>query len=271
MQEREKNKNFIHYLPIYGCFATGLIYSAIGVIAILSFLKLKDGGADESRLFAFLNGFFIGKILVFVILGGTASWIIWRFYETINDPYRYGKNLRGIAKRTGVAISTVADILIAYAAFRFLVGTGNLEEGDQLGEQQRLVQDILHYNSGDLLIMITGIIILITALVQFLYGITGGYRERFEAEEFDRPVRKMIHFLGLSGYLARGVIIGITGFFYLKAGILKDAGIVVDTDKAFDFIGDNIGHVWFISAAVGTIFYGIFMFALGIGYDIDRD
>jgi hypothetical protein len=45
----------------------------------------------------------------------------------------------------------------------------------------------------------------------------------------------------------------------------------VNTDKAFDFIGDQVGHVYFILVAVGTIFYGLFMFALGITYDADND
>jgi hypothetical protein len=44
MGKSKEKTFFIHYLPIYGSFSTGLMYAAIGVIAILSFLKLKDGG-----------------------------------------------------------------------------------------------------------------------------------------------------------------------------------------------------------------------------------
>jgi hypothetical protein len=271
MPEGGKNKTIIHFLPVYGCFATGLIYTSIGIIAILSFLKLKDGGADENRLFAFLNNFLVGKILVFVILAGTACWIIWRFYETFTDPYDYGKEISGIAKRTGIAVSTFADFMIAYAAFRFLAGTGNLEEGEQLNQQRSMVKNILKHDSGELFVIIIGVIIIITALIQLFYGITRGYKERLEVEEFSPVSKKLVYFFGLTGYFARGIIIGITGFFYLKAGVLNDAQIVVDTDKAFDFIGDNIGHIWFILTAAGTIFYGIFMFALGTRYDIDRD
>lgn len=51
----KKKRTFIHFLPVYGCIATGIIYAAIGVIAILSFLKIRHGGADESSMMAILN------------------------------------------------------------------------------------------------------------------------------------------------------------------------------------------------------------------------
>lgn len=269
--DKKKKKNIIHYLPVYGCFSTGVIYTAIGVIAILSFLKLKDGGADESRFLALLNGFLVGKILLVIILTGTACWIIWRFYEAFTDPYDYGNNSKGIAMRTGIALSTFADLIIVYAAIRFMFGLGNLNEKDQLYEQRLMVQDILQVSWGSQLIIIIGILITITALAQLFYGITRGYRERLEIEEFHPLMKKLVHFLGLTGYFSRGIILGITGFFYIKAGILGNASFIVDTDKAFDFIGDNIGHSYFIMIAIGTIFYGLFMFALGTSYDIDKD
>src|SRR5687768_5381347 len=116
MKKGTKTEVFVHYLPIYGCIATGIIYLSIGMIAILSFLKIKQGGADENSLLAFLNEFLLGKILIWIILLGTVSYIIWRIYESLTDPYGYGSNLLGIAQRTGIALSTIADMLIAYAA-----------------------------------------------------------------------------------------------------------------------------------------------------------
>lgn len=74
-----------------------------------------------------------------------------------------------------------------------------------------------------------------------------------------------------SGYIARGIILGIIGFFLVKAGTTENATDVVNTDKAFDFIGDHVGHLYFIVVALGTICYGIFMIILGITYNTDKD
>lgn len=268
----KRKKNFIiHYLPVFGCFATGIIYSAIGIIAILSFLKLKDGGADENSFLAFLNEYVVGKVIVWIIMAGSISYIAWRIYESIKDPYGYGNKISGKAKRIGIALSTIADILIVYAAFNFLFEKGNLNDNEQLGVQRQMVQDVLQKNNGYLLIVGIGLVVAFTAIIQLLYGITKGYRERLEIEELKPALRKPVHFLGITGYFSRGIILGITAFFYIKAGILNDAQMVVNTDKAFDFIGDHIGHVYFILVAAGTFFYGLFMFALGISYDTDKD
>jgi hypothetical protein len=270
MQKREKKKFFVHYFPIYGCISTGIIYLTIGVIAILSFLKLKEGGADEGSILAFLNNYLSGKILVWIILLGTISYIIWRIYETYKDPYEYGNNFKGIAKRTGIVLSTVADAFIAYTAIQVLLGAGNIQEDGQPYEQRQIVSEILRESWGSWLIISLGFVVSLTAMVQFIYGITKGYRERLDIDHFSKLRKTITHVLAWAGYGARGIILGIMGFFLFKAGILENARYVVNTDKAFDFIGDHVGHVYFILVAIGTICYGLFMFALGVTYDTNK-
>jgi hypothetical protein len=249
----------------------GIVYVAIGVIAILSFLQVRHGGADESSMLAVLNDFIIGKVVIWVILLGTLSYIVWRIYETVTDPYGYGKTAKGITRRTGIALSTIADMLIVYAAIRVLVGAGNIQTDGQPEEERAMVAEVLQHDWGSSVVVAIGSVILATAVVQLLYGITRGYRERVDIDHFSTFIKNLIHFLAWAGYFARGIILGITGFFFIKAGVMEDAHYVVNTDKAFDFIGDDIGHVAFILVAIATICYGLFMFALGITYDVDRD
>jgi hypothetical protein len=270
MPDKDKNKRWIALLPIYGCFSTGIIYAAVGVIAILSFLKIKHGGADESSLLAFLNDYVAGRILIWVILLGTISYITWRIYETIKDPYGYGTSPKGIATRTGIALSTVADMLIAYTAIMSLLGKSHVPENGQPEAQRQMVHMILQKSWGDAAVICTGAIVAITAVVQLLYGVTNGYKERINIGSLHAVEKHLIRSLAWMGYAARGIILGIVGFFLIKAGILENEQYVVNTDKAFDFIGDHIGHLYFILVAVGTICYGLFMFALGTYYDPDK-
>jgi hypothetical protein len=272
MQHKAKKKRtLIHYLPVYGSMATGLTYVTIGTIALLSFLKIRDGGADESSMIAILNESVAGKILIWIILLGTLSYIAWRIYETIADPYGYGNDIRGKLKRTGIALSSVADVLIVYATVKVLLGIGNIQLNGEPEEERAMVADILQSNGGRAIVIVIGAIILITAVVQFVYGITRGYKERIDVDHFSTIVKSAIHAVAWAGYSARGIILGIIGFFFAKAGMLGDAKFVVNTDKAFDFIGDHVGHFYFIIVAIGTICYGLFMFALGFAYDSDKD
>lgn len=271
LKKTKKKRAIINILPVYGSIATGIIYVAIGVIAILSFLKVRHGGADESSLLLILNDYILGKLLILIILLGTVCYILWRFYETITDPYGYGAAIKGLAKRTGIALSTVADVLIVYAATRVLLGTSNIQPDGQPKEEQQMVHNILQQNHGEWFVICIGSVYLTTSIIQFLYGITRGYRERVNIEHRSSLIRNTVHALAWAGYFGRGIILGIIGFFFVKAGVVENARYVVNTDKAFDFIGDHIGHVYFILVAIATICYGLFMFAQGIAYDTDKD
>lgn len=124
---------------------------------------------------------------------------------------------------------------------------------------------------GSEILIITGLIIAVTAVIQLVYGITRGYKERIEIEEFSSLGKKIVFILGWAGYVSRGVILSIIAYSFFKAGLLNNGQLVVNTDKAFDFIGDNTPHIFYFIAAAGTICYGVFMFVLGVTYDIDKD
>ena len=267
----QRRKSFIHYLPVYGCISTGLIYAAIGVIALLSFFKVRNGGADEGSMLALINDYIVGKIFIWVVLTGTLCYIIWRFYEAVTDPYGYGKKTAGIAKRAGICLSTVADMMIVNTAIRVLLKTAHIMLNGQPKEEQDKVASLLRESWGNEVIIVMGLLVIATAVMQLLYGVTKGYKERINIDRFSRSVQVFTHGLAWIGYIARGVILGIIGFFLAKAGFIQNANVVVNTDKACDFIGDHVGHLYFILVALGTICYGVFMFILGVAYDTDRD
>lgn len=267
----ERRKLFIHYLPVYGCISTGLIYTGIGVIALLSFFKVRNGGADEGSMLALVNDYVIGKIFIGIVLTGTLCYIVWRFYEAVTDPYEYGRNTSGIAKRTGICLSILADVMIVNTAIRVLLGTSHIAMNGQPREEQEKVASLLNESWGNEAVITMGVLVIATAVIQLVYGVTKGYKERIDIDHFSRGVQVTTHVLAWIGYIARGIILGIVGFFLVKAGVIENAKVVVNTDKAFDFIGDHIGHVYFILVALGTICYGIFMFILGVAYDTDKD
>lgn len=263
--------SLVRYFPVYGSIATGLCYAGVGVIAILSFFKFRDGGADENSMLAILNETLIGRILLWVIMVGTCCYVMWRVYESIADPYAYGKDIGGLSKRVGIALSTVPDIMIVYAAVRVLLGVGNIQQSGEPAEEREFVNGLLAESWGTPMVICMGAVVLLAAVVQFVYGIRRGYQERLDVDHYSDLAKGVIRVLAWIGFSSRGAIIGITGFFLLKAAITRNSEYVVNTDKAFDFIGDEMGGVFFIVTAIGTIFYGIFMFIQGITYDHDKD
>jgi hypothetical protein len=267
MLQRKKHK-LLSALTLTGCFSTGIIYVAIGVIALLSFLKLKKGGADESSFFVLLNSFVLGRILNWAIIFGAVCFIIWRFYEALKDPHGIGNDAKAILLRIGAAFSSVADAFIVLSVLQALFNQQKAPVTGEPLQQKNLVGDLLQSNLGHTVVMVTGIIVLLTAGILVFYGLSKRFTEAIKTDDFSKTQKYAVHAIAYAGYLSRGIILGITGFFFLKAAIKNNSSYVVNTDKAFDFIGDHVGHAWFILVALGTICYGVYMFILGLHYDV---
>ena len=262
------NTRILKVLTLIGCFSTGIIYGSIGVIAILSFFKLKQGGADENSFFVLMDGFVAGQFLNWALIVGALCFIIWRFYEAFGDPNKIGSDTKGILLRTGAAFSSVADAFIALSVLQAIYSRQKAPVTGEPTQQKAMVADLLKTEWGRTDIIIIAVILLLTALVLALYGLSKRFTESIKAGEFSKRWTYVVHGIAYAGYLSRGVILGIIGFFFMKAAMERNGNYIVNTDKAFDFIGDNIGGIAFLITAAGTICYGLYMFILGLHYDV---
>ena len=271
MQRREKKiAPFIRQLARFGCISTAIVYLMIGVIALLSLFRLKHGGADEASLMKFLEDVPFGKVVIVIILLGMVGYIIWRFYEAINDPYRYGRKWQGMAIRIITALSAISDALIGWPAAEALLGASTaMKDGEPVAQRQQFAE-LLQKDGGVWIIGLIGLITSVTAVVQFVYVIREAYAERIDMKRMKPLKKKFIQAVGWAGQFARGIILGIMGGSMLKAAFTLNAQFVVNTDKAFDFIGDHISRFVFAVVALGTICYGLFMLAKGYYYDFKK-
>ncbi|RYZ57765.1 MAG: DUF1206 domain-containing protein [Chitinophagaceae bacterium] len=269
--QKMKKRFLLKALTLTGCFSTGVIYGSLGVIALLSFLQLKKGGADESSFFVLLDNFLAGRILTWLIILGAVCFVIWRFYEAFKDPYKVGNSAKGIMLRMGAIFSSVADAFIAFSALQALFSHQKASRTGEPVQQQKLVAGMLENDWGQAVVLVLGAVVLLTAVVLVFYGFSKRFTETIKADDFSKGWKYTVHGLAYAGYLSRAVILGIIGFFFCKAAIEMNSLVVVNTDKAFDFIGDHVGPVYFILVAIGTICYGLYMFVLGVNYDIDAD
>jgi hypothetical protein len=261
---------FYRQLARFGCIATGVVYATLGVFALLSLLRLKHGGADEASLLKFFEDVQLGKVVISIILAGMIAYMIWRFYEAINDPYQYGREGKGILIRLLTAFSAISDGLIAWPAIESLIGMNPASKtGDPVAQRQS-IGELIEHPLGVWVVSVIGIITLVTAVVQFIYVFKEAYKERIDFQKLSPITKTILHILSYAGHIARGIILGIIAFFLLKAGLAKNGQYVVNTDKAFDFIGDNIGKGVFAVVAAGTICYGFFMMAMGYYYDFRK-
>jgi hypothetical protein len=265
----EKFEPHIKKLARFGCYAIAAVYALVGIMAILSFMGVSDDAADEERIVNVILDLPLGEVLIGLMIAGLIGYIIWRVFEAFTDPYGFGNDMKGIAKRTGIGLSATGYGIIAFAAAQILIqGGGNGEE-----DQQQFVAQVLEMPGGAWLVGIAGVITGFAGLVQFKYVAGGDYIKRINFHSMSSWLGTTTHVLAWGGYIARGIILAVIGWFLLSAGIASDPDEVGDTDSAFDFLGDfgTIGSILFIAVAVGTIGYGIFMVIHGYYYSFEED
>lgn len=270
MAVQEKYKHAVHLLARYGCFSIGMVYLIVGVIAILSFMKMSEDAADEARMIEIIMDVPLGEALLWGMIVGLAGYIVWRLYEAITDPYEMGGDYFGLAKRTGIALSGLGYAIIAYSAIQIILGNNRGTEQ----ETQLFVAEVFTWTGGRWLVGISGLVTAITGLIQFYYVVKGNYVQRIHLDKFSAGLSKVVHGLAWAGFVARGVLLLVLGYFFVKAAIKVDPGEVGDTDSAFDFIGaggSTLGDIAFLLVACGTIAYGIFMFVFGYYHQFKKE
>jgi hypothetical protein len=267
---RRSPPRLVRYLALSGSIAIGLVYIGIGTIAMLSLLRLKDGGADEDSMLEFLTELLAGWVLVWSILLGMVCYIAWRLYEAIANPFHEPATAKGIITRIGTALSSVAYAIIALSAIQALLGIAL--EGDGVEEQRLLIEEVLDWRGGTWLVGATGVLVGITGLLEFYHVVRRLYVPRLSMQRLSRMGQRLVHSLAWYGHFSRGTILLIMSYFLVLGAIHADPEEVVNTDKAFNFIGESLlGHPLFVIVAIGTVAYGVFMILQGIYMKWEKD
>lgn len=267
---KTNTSSFVYKLARAGAFSLGVVYAMIGIIALLSLMQLKNGGAGNAGVLNLIREIPFGNVLVAAIFLGLVAYVIWKFYNAVKDPYCYGSNPFGIIKRIGIAAAGLAYGLIAYTAAQALLGLTVDTHGEPTSQRHAIAQ-IFKWSMGEWIVGLLGVIVAVTGFAQFVYVIRKGYRDKVEFQKISKTKKHVITALVWIGSFARGIILLIIAFFLIKASIQSNPNDVVNTDKAFNFLGEQVGHFSFIAVAVGTICYGFYLFALSWYYDFQND
>lgn len=253
-----------------GCVSIGTVYVLVGVLALLALSGRLIEAADEERVVQLLMGVPGGPVVIWCIVAGSGAYVVWRVIEAIADPYNFGRDWKGVARRAGLASSAFGYGLIAVTTARIARGTGSPDRDAAEQEQQMMVAQVLGLPGGELLIGLAGVVLAVIGIGQFVLVARRGYAAEIRIEPQTEFGERVTHFLAWYGYSARGVILCVLAWFLLNGAITGDPAAVGDTDTAFDFIGGGIwGDSAFAVVALGTIAYGIFMYVNAWQYKFD--
>jgi len=250
------DQKWVENFSRFGIISKGVVYCILGLLAFLAAIGSGKQNPSKEGTFQLILDQPFGKILLALVAIGLVGYVVWRFIQAIKDTEGKGNDAKGIFKRIGFAFSGLIYAALAYLAATLAFGNQS-SSGD--GKKQ-LVQKLLDLSYGEVILGIIGLIILGQAINQIYKAYSGKYKKKFHEEKMSSKESQVFTKVGIIGYVARAVVLGIIGYFVLRAAIESNSSEVRDTEGAFGFINSSFGPIIFGIVALGLIAYGVFMF-----------
>jgi hypothetical protein len=140
------------------------------------------------------------------------------------------------------------------SAARVLAGAGGNSRSTR-----HAVGGILSWPGGPELVGAIGTGFLVVGAVNLYWGLSGRFEESLDLEGAPAGRERLVTLLGKTGFVALAVVLGIIGWFLLKAAIDYDAKRIVSLGGALAKLAHAGYGRWLLGlAAVGLLSYGLF-------------
>lgn len=249
---------FIKRLAQVGFYTKGFIFTVVGAIALLVALGARRGEEltdPTGALERIARSAGLGKIILILFVVGAVGHGAWNILRGAADVDGAGKGFAGIVKRIAAAGIGFFYWFLAFKAWQLIFATTEIH-GEAV--QKTLTTALLALPLGALLVGIIGLSVVGVGIHQCYSGITGSFQDTFRVREMTGARRWMITILGLFSFVARGILFGLIGYFFIVAAFDANADDAVGMDGALLALAQSTyGRTLLFAAAFGLICHGV--------------
>jgi hypothetical protein len=244
----------VRLLARAGLAMIGLLHIIIGALAISVATGSGGGEADQSGALGQLAKTPGGVILLWAVVVGMLALVVWQVLQAFLVP---GKDReRRWAHRVVELGKGLAYIFIGWTAFTFARGSSTSSQDST----QNASATLLGAPGGVILLVVIGLVVIITGAAFAFRGVTGKFLRDIRMPR--DPFGLIVTWLGVVGYAAKGVLLGVVGWLFLVAAFTVDPQKATGLDGAIQSIaGLPFGTAILIAAGVGLIAYGLYFLA----------
>jgi hypothetical protein len=254
MEHIATSKNF-KTLARMGYGARGVVYLMIGGLALLT--AFGEGGktTDSRGAITEIMQQPFGEILLTILIVGLLGYVVWRFTQAVKDADGHGNDPKGLAVRSGLFISAISHLFLAFWATMLLLGEESSSDASGGGMQEN-GQAFLQTDIGQMVLGIVGLIVIGVGFAHMYKG----WQSRFERymdipgnqQQWARPVCRF-------GLIARGIVWCIVGWFLARSALLAGSGDIKGIAEALDTLRNTTYGIWLFSiVAAGLVAFGVY-------------
>ncbi len=240
-----------------GWVAKGAVYAVIGILFVR--IAWLDGGSSEE---ASQKGAVeeiaenaAGRVLLSALAIGLALYVCWRLLTVVLPGDWTG---RALLDRIGYAVSAATYVTLLVFTVDTLLSAGSTGDGggeDRLVEG--LVKDTLSMPAGRYLVGLAGLVVIGIGFAFVHKGWTRSFRDDISGDNGIEGT--LTDRLGIVGWIARGLIMVVIGWFLILAAYRFDPDEAAGFDDAVrQLTGTAWGSVIAAAIGVGFVAYGAF-------------
>lgn len=235
-----------------GYAANGVVHVLIGIL-VLTLAFGGSGEADQSGALQAIAGAPLGVVLLWLIAVLLGALALYHLVE--------GFVLRDVstAKTWGRRISEWGQTVVfaALGVVAASVALGGRPDGNQSAEGAS--RGVLAVPGGSILLGLVGIGIAIGGIAFVVMGFLRSFEKKMSIP--GTAIGTFVKGLGVVGYIAKGVALGIVGVLLVVAALTSDAAQAGGLDDAFDKLrGVFLGPFLVGIVGAGFVAYGVFLF-----------
>jgi len=233
-----------------GYVAKGIIYGAIGVLALLAAIGAGGKAANQRGAIDTLATLPFGNVLLIAIGVALAAYSTWKLYYAALNPEKQ-KPL----KRIAAMLSALVYFGLAFAAFEASRGM------QSHGQTPQQYSGVFAHPIGRYLVIVAGIGIFAVAIAEIVKALKDKFMALLKTAEMNKNEIDLAKFSGRLGLLSRAVVFVLIAWFFVRAGIDRSASEAGGISKALLTLGNKPFGRWMLgSTAIGLIAYAIYMF-----------
>lgn len=248
---------WIAKLARLGYAAKGVVYITVGGLAIQTALGTGGQTTGSEGAMESIGRQPLGQLILAILALGLLGYAIWRVVQAVRDPEGKGTDVRGIGTRLAYGISGLIHAGLALEAVRLATGSGQGDSSES-GVDSRTAM-LMEQPLGRWLVGLVGLGIMAFGGYELYRATRGKVVKRLRLGDVDADTARWIERVGRAGYLARGVVFAMIGYFLIQAARQFDPQKARGIGGALSSLRDEAYGPWMLGlVAAGLMAYGLF-------------
>jgi hypothetical protein len=260
--QRAKNSRVVQILGRAGMACYGLVHI---IVAYLAFrVAIGDSGeqADQNGAIQEVASTSFGSVTLWVLTIGLVAYGLWQLMMAAIGFHWVQKKGKRTRKRIGAVVRAVIGISLGLYAGRLVTGSGSGGQSGGNQKQQEFTAKLLSLPAGQVLVAIAAAVIIGVAISLVVKGVRKKFLNDLDTQDLPSGTQQWVRRLGVAGYIAKGVVLGIVGVLIGIAAFQSQPEEAGGLDRALKTLAAQpFGTAALILVAIGLAAFGVYCFA----------